>query len=242
MTASKPTNAPIIHRAQRADAAAAELAELVAQSLREAVAQRGRALLVVSGGSTPLPFFEALSRTELPWEGIWVTLADERWVEPDEIDSNERLVRAHLLAGPASRAHFVPLKNAAATPELGQAEAEAALARLPWPADVMVLGVGADGHTASLFPHARQWPQWLGARTGPRCAAVDAPAAPNVPVPRLSLTPTALLDAQLLVVHATGSTKWAVLQAAMQDGPVDTLPVRWVLIQRRVPCHVFIAP
>ena len=101
---------------------ARQLAEAVAEALRADLAERERALLVVSGGSTPVPFFEALAAMDLPWSRVDVTLADERWVAEDADDSNARLVRAHLMQGPASAATFVPLTSAAATPEEGVAE------------------------------------------------------------------------------------------------------------------------
>lgn len=237
-------NSPTLHRWSTPLQAAAALADFVALRLREALLAPGPALLVVSGGSTPLPFFDALSRIPLPWSRVLITLADERWLPPDSAQRNDALLRAHLLQNCAAAAAFLPLSAAAATPERAQAELEPMLAALSWPAAVVVLGVGEDGHTASLFPGAAQWPQWLtaiGTHGAPRCCAVDAPLPPNVPCPRISLTPAALLDARALVVHATGSAKWAVLQQALQAGDTSAMPVRLALHQQRVPCDLFIA-
>lgn len=229
-----------VHRAADAATLARDLAEFVAERLREGVARRGTALLVLSGGSTPVPFFEHLSTLELPWLQVQVTLADERWVPPDHADSNERLIRRHLLKGPAAQAGWCPLFNAAATPAEGLAATEEALRQLPWPADVMVLGMGGDGHTASLFPHDSGLARALDpSAQAPRCLAVDAPERPNVPVARLSLSRRGLLDARCLVLHITGADKWTLLQKAMAPGAVEDLPVRLALHQQAVPCHVF---
>lgn len=231
----------ICHEAPDAKALAHDLSDFVAAHLRAGLDQRHEALLVVSGGSTPLPFFEALSQVDLDWSRVTVTLADERWVAPDHADSNERLVRAHLLQGPASRARFVPLKSGQATVLNGLDEVEARLEALPWPADVVVLGMGADAHTASLFPHAPELGVALDEDRRQRCLAVAAPPLPNVPVDRISLSKAALLDARHLVVHVTGQAKRALLQQAKLDGPQESMPIRLAWQQSHVPCHVFIS-
>ena len=128
----------IIHRALDAATLAQDLADVVADQLRDGLARRGQALLIVSGGNTPVPFFERLSLAELAWSQVSVTLADERWVPPSHADSNARLVQRHLLQGPAAQARWLPLVNKAATPAEGQPALEHALADLPWPADVLV--------------------------------------------------------------------------------------------------------
>ena len=218
---------------------ALDVADHVATLLRQGVAERGRALLIVSGGSTPVPFFQALARCALDWSAVTITLADERWVPPDHPDSNEALVRAHLLRANAAAAHFVPLYNGAATPVAGVPELEATLAALPWPADAVVLGMGGDGHTASLFPDAPELPYALMDAAPARCLAVASPTPPNVPVPRVSLTRRALLDTRQLIVHLTGEDKLELLHQAMLPGDVAEYPIRAVLQQHDVPCHIF---
>ncbi len=220
----------LVHQAPDAAALAHDLARFVVQHLSDGLAQRGQALLVLSGGSTPVPFFEALSQADIDWSRVHITLADERCLAPDHVDSNERLVRAHLLQGPAAAAHWVSLLTT---------DPEAALGSLPWPADVVVLGMGADGHTASLFPHAPELRAELDDTLPGRCLVVGIPPAPNVSVPRISLNRRALLDTRHLVVHVTGATKWAVLQEALQPGPIEDLPIRLALHQHQAPCCVF---
>lgn len=218
---------------------ARDLADHVADLLRQGLTERGRALLIVSGGSTPVPFFQALARCALDWSAVTITLADERWLPPDHPDSNEALVRHHLLRAQAAAAHFVPLYNGTANPTEGVPTLEATLAALPWPADAVVLGMGADGHTASLFPDAPELPYALLDAAPARCLAVDAPLLPNVPVPRVSLTRRALLDTRQLIVHLTGEDKLELLHQAMLPGDVAEYPIRAVLQQHAVPCHIF---
>lgn len=227
------------HRAPDAERLAQALADWVAARLSEAVGARGQALLVVSGGSTPVPFFQALSRAELPWARVTVLLADEREVPGDHPDSNSRLVRTHLLQDRAAEANWVDWAMPGIAQAREQAPREALLAQLPWPADVVVLGMGGDGHTASLFPHAPELALALDTERPERCIAVSAPALPNVPVPRWSLTARALLDTRALVIHVTGAAKLTLLQQASMPGEAADWPIRLALHQRQVPCHVF---
>lgn len=235
-----PDEAPChFHEAPDAVTLAQDLALFVAARLQEGLSQRGQALLVLSGGSTPIPFFQALAQTALDWPRVTITLADERWVPPDHADSNERLVRAHLLQGLASQARFVPFKSADDLAAQGVPKLEAALQALRWPADVVVLGMGADAHTASLFPGSPQLAEALDDTREARCLAITAPPLPNVPVDRVSLSKRALQDTRHTVVHITGSAKRLLLARARQPGPEGTMPIRVAWCRANIPCHVF---
>lgn len=219
-----------VHADARAQAEA--LALQVAAALRGAVKERGRALLVVSGGRSPVAFFESLARQSLPWAQVQVSLADERWVPPEHADSNEALVRRHLLQGPATQAMLLGLYRPAATPEQAAALAEQALAG--WPAiDVLVLGMGDDGHTASLFAGSSNLPAALDPACTQRVLAQQAPSAPHQ---RLSLTLPVLRAAQLPLLAIQGAAKLATLQRALQPGPASELPVR-ALLQAPLQIH-----
>lgn len=227
----------VLHRAADPASLAVEVAQAVEAGLREALDQRGRAMLVVSGGSTPIPMWQHLSLARLAWHRVTVTLADERWLPVDDPASNEGLVRRHLLRNEAAGARWVPLYNGMATPEAAQPDVEARLDTLDWPADVAVMGMGGDGHTASWFPGQAMDASWQA-----RCAAVGAPIAPNVHVPRMTLTPRTLLDARHMVLHLTGADKEPVLARALAPGNTLELPVRRVLHEAQAVCHVYLAP
>lgn len=236
-----PTSVPSVLETafDQPETLAEALAESLADDLRRAVEERGAASLVVSGGSTPLPLFAALSKTPLPWEKVWVTLADERWVEPSDAASNEKLVRDHLLRGAAAAARFVALKTPAATPEEGEAECEARLAEMPRPFDVVVLGMGGDGHTASLFPDAPELAQALELDSGRLCRAMRPAKTPN---PRITLTLPALIESRRVVIHITGEAKREVYRQALTPGPAQELPVRAVLNHGPEPLDVYWSP
>jgi 6-phosphogluconolactonase len=198
---------------------AREAAELVSQWLRKALLRREKASLAVSGGKTPAVFFEFLSEADLPWERVIVTLVDERWVPVDHPESNEALVRKHLLRAKAAQASFLGLKNQAPTPQEGLPEAERKLSSLPQPIDVVVLGLGEDGHTASLFPGASDLDHAL--RSSKLLASIVPPRAPYQ---RLTLTLAALLEARHLLLLATGERKLEALKAAFAEGPEEEMP------------------
>lgn len=220
-----------------ADALATALAASVAGTLDGALRRTGRAGLVVSGGRTPEPLFARLGMRRLDWSGVWVTLADERWVPADDPASNEALVRTAFLTGPAADARFVPLHTGDAAPEAGEAACARRLAAMPQPFDLVLLGMGEDGHTASLFPGSPDLRRALD-DPGP-CVAVRAPG----PGPaRMTLTLQTLLDTRRVAILATGEAKRAVLDAALGPGPVEEMPIRAVLRQDRVPVEIFWAP
>lgn len=222
-------------------AMAEAMADDIADLLRAAIDDRGRASLAVSGGSTPGAMFRCLSEQRLGWDRVTVTLVDERWVPPDADDSNERLVRTALLQGPAAAARFVGLKNPAATPEDGLAETERALREVPRPFDVMVLGMGDDGHTASLFPGAAE----LGAALSPPATA-PAPACASVRPPslqpRMTLTLPAILDSRHILLLLAGRNKWDIYKRALAGTDATAMPIRAVFARTTAPLEVYWAP
>jgi 6-phosphogluconolactonase len=227
------------HHCDTSQALAERFAAEVADRLSAALAMRDRASLVVSGGKSPIPFFQCLARSTLPWHRVWITLADERWVDPASADSNERTVRDHLLQGPAAAANFVSLKYEAATPEASLGECRAVLAAMPRPFDLVVLGMGEDGHTASLFPGAEGLSSMLDAGAEPAPVTVTPLLAPHR---RISLNLAALLDARAIAIAIQGSAKRAVLERALQEPSPLELPIAAVLHQSRVPVEVYLAP
>ena len=202
-----------------------QLADDVAGALAAGIAARGEASLAVSGGSTPAGFFRALAGRDVDWARVTVTLADERWVPPDHADSNERLVRETLLTGPAARARFVPLFASCDHPR-GAVDEIAARLRALGTFDAVLLGMGTDGHFASLFPGSAALPRGLALPGDTPCLAVDPPAAPHA---RLSLSLHRLAATRRLFIHIVGDEKRALLQRAAASDDPATLPISAVL-------------
>lgn len=223
------------HDREQLDAA---LSATVAARLEAALQARGRAVLVVSGGSTPAGFFRRLSEAPLDWPRISVTLADERWVPVTHVDSNERLVREQLLLGPAAAAQFVSLYMPLALPEAAEATIAARLETLGH-FDVVVLGMGSDGHTASLFPGSDSLAAGIDEHSTRACLAVHPPFAPHA---RMSLTRSRLVDSEALFVHITGADKRAVLEQARAKGDPMSLPIAAFLGDLPNPAAVYWAP
>lgn len=221
------------------DALARALAVHVAEALRKRSAKNGSAALAVSGGRTPTRFFEVLSNAPIDWTRITVTLVDERWVPESSDRSNAALVRRHLLKGAAQAARFVPLHTDGPSPEDGIAAAEKAVSALPLPFAAVVLGMGDDGHTASFFPHGSGLRGAIDPQSSALLAAVRAEAAGE---PRITFTLPPLLAADALFLHIEGAGKRAVLDRALEDGPVEDMPIRAVLRHSPRPLDVLWCP
>ena len=221
------------------DTLSQQLAAGIAADLAAAIAARGLASLVVSGGRSPVKLFEHLRTLTIDWSRVCVALADERWVDPSDPASNERLVRDVLLRDAAAAARFTGLKNGCATPDLGAGMAWSTFNGVPRPFDVLVLGMGDDGHTASLFPDSPNLARALDEAAAAGCIGMRSPLAPEA---RLSLNLAALLDSRRIVMLITGESKWRTYIAAVQPGAVERMPVRAVLRQQHAPVDVVWSP
>jgi 6-phosphogluconolactonase len=217
---------------------ASALAAAVGADLREALQRRGTALLAVSGGTTPRTFMQALSWERLDWSRVCITLADERWVPPQDARSNAALVHDHLLQGVAAAARFVPLYADAPDPESGLAEVAARIGALPLPFDAVVLGMGLDGHCASLFPGGDKLAQAMRYDTPERVLPMRAPAAAE---PRITLTLPTLVATRRLYVHIEGLAKREVLRLALEPGG-ESLPIGALLRRAAEAAHFYWCP
>ncbi len=218
---------------------AKSLADRIGELLTSGIRKNGRASLAVSGGSTPVELFERLSELDIPWAKVVITLVDERWVEPEAEDSNEHLVRTHLLKNKATAATFIPMKNPAPTAGEGEAACARQLQAIRRPIDALILGMGGDGHTASLFPGAEKLAAATDMNSGEICMGIAPLTAPHE---RMTLTLPAILDTRQIVLHITGSEKQDVLKKAMGEGPPEEMPIRFILRQQRTPVAVYWAP
>ena len=201
-------------RSSASQAAAQRLGGAVGQQLQATET----ALLAVSGGTTPLECFEQLSKAPLPWQNVQVTLTDERCVPADHADSNERMVRERLLQGNAAPAQFVALD---------------AIPQLPFAA--VLLGMGTDGHFASLFPDAENLAAGLDLQSPEATVSIQTAASPHG---RTSLTLPRLLNTQCLTLLIFGTAKRRIIEAACRVTSLQ-LPISHVLNQNNVPVHIF---
>lgn len=208
------------------EALAQDLADWTAERLRSAIATRGVALLIVSGGKSPARFFDKLSRMGLDWARVAITLADERRVPDDSPRSNARLVRETLLRNAAKAASFSPLADVRLPEDRELAAAGARIANLPLPADVVVLGMGGDGHTASWFPGGDRLAEAMDSAARQLVLPMRAADAEE---PRLTLTGRVLLRARAIALEIEGEAKLATLAAALEPGPEEAMPIRAVL-------------
>jgi len=217
------------------------LAASVAADLRAALQAEPFAALAVSGGRSPVPVFEALRDEDLDWARVVVTLVDERWVPETDPASNAALVKANLLQGRAAAARFVPLYTGDASAEDAETALAATFKNLPLPFAALILGMGDDGHTASLFPASPHLSAGLAlegsvADTPPCLAQVGAVA----PTERISMTLPWILHARRVYLQFGGAGKAEVFTAALA-GPNRQYPVSFVLAQAQTPVAVFAA-
>ncbi|MBL9034381.1 MAG: 6-phosphogluconolactonase [Rhodospirillaceae bacterium] len=208
---------------------AAAAADKIGERLNDGIAQRNVASLIVPGGTTPQPILERLNAMELKWDRIQVGLTDERWVATSHVDSNENLVRRTLLRGPAGKAvQFHSLYTGARRPSSGLKQAEASMATMAKPFDVVLLGMGTDGHFASLFPGIPQLAAGLDPNHAAMCLAIDTPQSG---FPRMSLTLSALLNAKLIILAVSGRPKRTLLSQALAGK--STTPIAALLAARK---------
>lgn len=200
-----------------------DLADILSSELKSCLMTHETATFCVPGGTTPGPIFDTLSAVHLDWDRVTVLLSDERWVPPTSPRSNTRLVRERLLTGPAAAARMLPQYADTETPEEAMDELIAALdGHLP--ISVLLLGMGADMHTASLFPGADRLAEAL-AHDAPLMMAMRAPGAPE---PRVTLTAPVLAGAMSVHIVITGAEKRAALDRA-REATVEEAPVKAVL-------------
>lgn len=209
------------------------LAEQIQKNLNKAIAAKDQAYLVVSGGKTPIELFKILAKTPLAWEKVTVLLADERCVNTSHADSNEYLVKAFLLQHEAKNARFISLYNE----QEDLALIDKKIASLPT-FDVVVLGMGEDGHTASLFPCSEELEQGLNETTNTLVRVTPQSA----PYQRITLTKNRLLNSQTIFLPLIGPKKQAVLDKALLKNDPMTMPICAFLSNQQITMHVMYAP
>ncbi|NYZ63077.1 6-phosphogluconolactonase [Luteimonas deserti] len=215
--------------------AAIAISSAIARDLQ----QRPRARLLLSGGKTPGPVYAALSKAPLDWNNVDVALVDERWLLPEDPDSNARLVRETLLQNKAQKARLEAITRAGRP--FDEALATANL-HARQPAGVVVLGMGDDGHTASLFPGMQDLDRALASPLP--YVGVDASGCPGAGQwhRRISLTPAGLAPAHSRILLVRGERKRALLDRLAESDDVHEFPARLALTVPGAELHVHWCP
>ncbi len=221
------------------DKLAKQLAADLAGRMQRTIEKEGAVAIALSGGSTPVKFFQALAQQAIEWKKVTVTLVDERWVDEKDNASNARLVKENLLQGAAQHAWFIPLKNSAASAVDGFMECENRLQEEIKTLHYAVLGMGTDGHCASWFPNSKALTALLADDQQARCLPVsDAPHFAQ----RMSLTWGFLSRCKHLFLHFEGEEKnatFAAVGSITDIQNIETMPVRKLLAQHQVDVTVY---
>lgn len=221
--------------------AADQLIPVLGQTLCDLITQmqssQHSVSLALAGGNTPAPLYRWLSTQAINWGHCKITLTDERWLNPDQPDSNELLIRENLLINQAQYAYFCPLKNSAKTAREGQQECETNLS-INMPAlDIVLLGMGEDGHFASIFPRQDDFAALTNPQNNALCRALQPPHAPHE---RMTLTLAYLLSAKRIFILFKGAKKIRLYEQAKQAiHHVEEFPLRILLSQTNVPVDVY---
>lgn len=230
-----PMNEHIVeHLFDSRDAASIAAAGHIAAALRTRLTTQGAASMVVTGGSSPARCYAELAATAIDWSRVHVVLSDERWVVPTHKDSNEKLVRDTLLCDRAAAAELIPIYSAADSPAKRCTALNGILRNLPLPFSCALLGMGDDGHFASLFPDADNLAAGLDPNNSEWCVPVTTAASEHL---RVSMTLGALLQSEQIVLLFFGAIKRDIYEQAKAAAP--DYPVTSLLSQARVPVHVF---
>ncbi len=209
--------------------------------LETGLATNGKASFVVPGGTTPAPVFQQLSQQPLDWENIQIAASDERWLAPSHQQSNQKLIQSSLLINLASKASLIAMKNSHSTAAAGEAECNQAYQALHSPIDIVMLGMGTDGHFASLFPGSPQIKSALDLNSTKSCIAIDAEGCEIAGdyTERMSMTLAALTNSKLIILLLTGEQKLEVIKTAKQTKTTTNLPITALLNQTKVDVDIY---
>lgn len=204
--------------------------------IESALDSRGQALVAFPGGSTPKPILEKLAQANLRWKNVTIIPTDDRLVAVDNPLSNIAMIAKIFIP---KGARVLPITSDAADYKLAGSAANARLADLHWPPDLVWLGMGADGHTASIFP-GPDLETALDAGKGVRAVGVAPdPLPPETPVNRVTLTAAAIGEARTMMLVITGGDKRAVLERGIEEGAKSAYPVGRVLDRINVPVDIY---
>jgi len=231
------------HQGADPESLAQNLAGELTIQINNAIVDRGLAVLALSGGSTPKPLFKALSEYDIDWSKVIITLVDERWVPEDHALSNAAFMRRYLLDSLPGTTRFVPLYHAAVSVEESRSAALGTYCHethssteQPRAFDIVILGMGGDGHTASFFPDADNIAELVDPNTSD---ALLTCSSKSTQVERITWSLPMLLNTRFLALHFTGASKKEVFEVACESADATVLPIRSAIFQDTMPLHVY---
>jgi 6-phosphogluconolactonase len=216
---------------EMADAVAGDIGFIIESALDA----RGSALLALPGGKTPLPIFERLAEAKLPWKNVTIIPTDERLVPLDSPLSNIRAIAGTFLK---AGARVFPIGTDIADYRLAGNSADARLQDLKFPPDLVWLGMGEDGHTASIFPGPDLQDALVAPKARRAVGVMPEPLPSEAPVPRVTLTRAAILSARTILITISGGAKRAVLEQAIAEGQSSQVPIGRVLAEAEQPIDI----
>ena len=217
------------------------VADRCEQQLIKALKQSNSASFIIPGGTTPAPAFKQLSKSGLDWSKVTIAQSDERWIPAEHKQSNQGLTKKTLLINNAKNAQYTAMKNTQQTAVMGEEICNRDYKNLASPFSLTMLGMGLDGHMASLFPNSKTITQALDLANKNLCIAIDGtgcPVAGDYPE-RMSLTLSALLKSELIILLITGKEKMNVVELAMKSNQIEKLPISGLLNQKLVPVEIY---
>lgn len=203
------------------------LSSSIIKNLNKAILEKGKASLIVSGGSTPKPLFEELSSCDIPWDKVKVALCDERWIPSSNKDSNEKLVKDCLLKNFAKNAQFISMYQEDIEIQKAEGLCSKIYKEELFPFDVLVLGMGGDGHTASIFPNNIKLEEAFNEKSS-LCVSMTPSDAPY---DRMSLTKNGILSADNIYLHFEGEEKQKVYKKVLEGIDSKQMPIASILNQ-----------
>lgn len=218
----------------------AETANRCLEQLSQSLAENGKASFIIPGGTTPGPAFEQLSKANLAWENVTIAQSDERWVAAEHPQSNQRLTEQTLLINQAKHANYIAMKNQQASAKLGEAQCDSEYQTMQNPFSLTMLGMGLDGHIASLFPNKRIIDSALIQNKDKLCMAIDATGcevAGDYPE-RMSLTFSGILNSELILILMIGNAKFEVINQALNNTDPLKFPISVLLNQTETPVEI----
>ena len=212
-----------------------ELATLICQKLEKSINNNGKASLLVSGGSTPVKLFDLLSNKDIDWEKVTVIPVDDRFLPDGHPDQNGTLIKQHLLVNNTRNANFIPLIVNSTDAHLNLQLVESAIKKITRPFTVVILGMGTDGHTASLFPSCKELHLGLDLQN---TASLIITNPTTAPYQRISFTRKALLNTENLYLHCYGEEKKQILDA-LDVNTEKKYPIKVFIDQNYIKPEIF---